>query len=84
MKIIIKVKTNAKKESVERVTNTTQNLLGGDSKPDIYKVTVREPPVDGKANKAIIGVLAEYFHVSQSSIYIISGLTSKNKLIEIS
>lgn len=45
--------------------------------PQEYIVSVQEPPVDGKANQAIIKILAEYFKVSKSEIIVISGATSK-------
>jgi uncharacterized protein (TIGR00251 family) len=48
-----------------------------------YLVRVKEPAKEGKANKAVIRALAEYFKVSQSSIRIVSGLEGKNKIVEI-
>ncbi len=83
MKIIVKAKVNAKKESVESISRLTQSLLGGATVPDTYKVSVKEPAVDGKANKAIIRAVANYFEVAPSLVSIISGLTSKTKVIEI-
>lgn len=44
---------------------------------------MREPAVDGKANKAVIALLADYFEVSKSQVKITGGLTSRNKIIEI-
>lgn len=81
MKIIVKVKTNAKRTSVERVTQTTQNLLGEQQALDVYKVSVTEPPVDGKANKAVIEALSGHFGIAPSCITISSGATSKTKII---
>ena len=46
-------------------------------------VKVKEPPKEGKANKAVIKVLAKHFGVPQNSVHIESGLRGKNKLIEI-
>ncbi len=83
MKIIIKVKTRAKNESIERITNNTLSLLDDFTKIDTYKVSIKEPPIDGKANKAIIRVVAKYFNVALSRVEIISGLTSKIKIIKI-
>jgi uncharacterized protein YggU (UPF0235/DUF167 family) len=42
-------------------------------------VFVRERAVDGKANGAVIGVLAEHFGVPRSRIEMISGATSRIK-----
>lgn len=82
MKILVKVKPNSKKKAVERVTQATLDL-GLKKEMDVYKVSVKEPPVDGKANKAVLKALAEYFDVSQSEVSLVSGTTSKNKIFEI-
>lgn len=50
---------------------------------DSLKITITSPPVEGKANKKCIAYLAKYFIVAKSKIEIISGQTSKNKLIKI-
>ena len=50
---------------------------------DSLKITITAPPVEGKANKKCIAYLAKYFYVAKSKIEIISGQTSKNKLIKI-
>jgi len=50
---------------------------------DALKITVTAPPVEGKANKKCITYLAKYFDIAKSKIEIISGQTSKNKLIRI-
>ncbi|MBU4510559.1 YggU family protein [bacterium] len=47
------------------------------------KIAIAAPPVEGKANKKCIAYLAEYFDIAKSKIEIISGQTSKNKLIKI-
>lgn len=50
---------------------------------DALKISIAAPPVEGKANKKCIAYLAKYFDVAKSKIEIISGQTSKNKLIKI-
>lgn len=82
MRIIVKVKPNAKVESVERVTQATLDL-GIKDGLDIYKVSVKEPPVSGKANEAVVRVLAEYFEVSKSQVTLVRGGSAKNKIFEI-
>ena len=47
------------------------------------KIAITAPPVEGKANKKCIAYLAKYFDIAKSKIEIISGQTSKNKLIRI-
>ena len=70
MKIQVKVKPNSKIEEVSQE---------GDS----FVVKVKEPPKEGKANQAVIKLLAQHFGVSQSQVKIASGFKSKNKVIEI-
>jgi hypothetical protein len=76
MKISVKVIPNAKQNEV---VDDAFDLLGA----RILKVKVNQPPEDGKANKAVIELLAEYFKVRKSAISIIAGETSRNKIIEI-
>ena len=51
---------------------------------DICKVKIKAPPVDGKANKALIAVLAKEFDLPKKSIEIVSGWTSRLKRVRIS
>jgi uncharacterized protein len=83
MKIIVKAKTRAKVEKVERVTQPSLGLSKDKDELVIYKVSVKEAPVDGKANEAIIKALANYFDVAPSNISLITGQTSKRKVFEI-
>jgi uncharacterized protein len=47
------------------------------------KLAITAPPVDGKANQAVIDYLAGLFRVSKSSIVIVSGESGRNKLIAV-
>ena len=71
MKISVKAKTSAKKESVEK---TGENS---------YLVAVNSPPHEGQANKAIISALANYFDIPKSRISLEHGLKSKIKVFKI-
>ncbi|MBI4215648.1 MAG: DUF167 domain-containing protein [Parcubacteria group bacterium] len=71
MKIFVSAKPNAREESVEKISETT------------FIVRVKEPPVEGKANAAILSALAVYFNVPISSVRILSGHASKQKIIEV-
>ncbi|OHA49163.1 MAG: hypothetical protein A2Z62_00155 [Candidatus Terrybacteria bacterium RIFCSPLOWO2_02_42_20] len=71
MRISVKAKTNAKKELVEKITDKE------------FVVSVKEPPIDGRANWAICRAVAEYFGVSPSRVNVISGQSAKNKILEI-
>lgn len=50
----------------------------------VLKVRVRSVPEDGKANKALIKLIAEWLHWSTSSIEIVSGATARIKILKIS
>ena len=70
MKIQVKVKPNSRTEEVSQES-------------DSFIVKVKEPPKEGKANQAVIKLLAEHFNVPQSQVRILSGFRSKNKVIEV-
>ncbi len=85
MKIIVHAKPRSKKVSVERVTQPTFEY-GAEDMTDVltvYKVSITEPPIDGKANKAIIKALADYFDVAPSLVRLVSGSSTKHKIFEI-
>jgi len=71
VKIDVIAHPNAKKERIEK------DLL------ETYHIYVNEPPLEGKANAAIINSLSKYFNVSKSNVFLISGQKSKNKIFEI-
>lgn len=71
MKIIVKAKPNSKIDKIEKVSENE------------FIVYVKAPPIGGKANEAIIKLLADYFNTSQSMISIVSGHFAKTKVIEV-
>lgn len=46
---------------------------------DELKLAIIAPPVDGKANKAVITYLANFFGVTKSSVSIVNGFQSRHK-----
>lgn len=48
-----------------------------------WKIKLAAPAVDGKANAALIEYLAEAIDVSKSSLEIVRGATSRQKLLRI-
>ena len=52
-------------------------------KDGILRVRLVAPPVEGKANKALVEFLADAWGVPKSSINIIRGETSREKTLEI-
>ena len=50
---------------------------------DAIKIKLRAPPVDDKANDALIRFLAGALNVSRAQIEIISGRTGRRKLVRV-
>ncbi|UCH12674.1 MAG: DUF167 domain-containing protein [Candidatus Omnitrophota bacterium] len=48
------------------------------------KVYLKVSPVAGRANKELCKLIAEFYKVKKSAVKIITGYTSRNKIIEIS
>jgi uncharacterized protein len=48
---------------------------------DFLKIKITASPEKGKANKALIGFLAQLFHVSQRGVKIVKGELNQIKLI---
>ncbi len=66
----VRVKPGSKKESVK--------LENG-----VLVVKIREKPIEGKANKALVGKLAKILGIAKGCIKIISGEKSKSKRVSI-
>jgi uncharacterized protein (TIGR00251 family) len=50
---------------------------------DALKVKLTSPPVEGKANRELIEVLAREFGIKKKDVQIISGHNSKNKVVKL-
>lgn len=51
---------------------------------DALKVALTAPPIEGRANEACIEFLAKLLRLPRSSVAILSGETSRNKVIRVS
>ncbi|MGE5205623.1 MAG: DUF167 domain-containing protein [Chlamydiota bacterium] len=51
---------------------------------EALKLALTAPPVEGRANEAVIGFFADFFDIPRSSVTIASGETSRNKVVRIS
>lgn len=71
---IIKIKVIPRSSKNEIV----ETLPGG-----ALRIKLKAPPVDGRANEALIEFLSEKWNVAKNKIRIVKGLKSKNKIIEI-
>lgn len=50
---------------------------------DALKLSLTAPPVEGKANQAVVEFFADFFQISRSSVTITSGETSRLKIVRI-
>ena len=71
MKIKVLAKPNSNKEGIKKIDTNH------------FMVAVKEPPVRGEANRAILKLLSKYFGVPLSKVRMVHGHTTRNKVIEI-
>lgn len=50
---------------------------------DSFEVWVKEKPIKGQANRAVISALVEYFEIPREKIRLIKGWQQRNKIFEI-
>jgi uncharacterized protein len=68
----IKVKPNSRTSLLEQNEDGT------------WIAHIKSPPVDGKANQELIGLIATHFGCRKSEVSIKSGASSRTKLVQIS
>lgn len=73
METLIKVKVLPRASKTE--------ILGKEN--DVYRVKMTAPPVEGKANKALIALLAEKLGVPKRDIEITAGKKSRVKTVRV-
>ncbi len=70
---------------VRLTPKAARDAIGGTAKDargiTALKATVTAPPEGGKANKALIGMLAKSWRVAKTSISVKSGLTNRQKTL---
>ncbi|MGE0267755.1 MAG: DUF167 domain-containing protein [Candidatus Omnitrophota bacterium] len=66
---------------IKVIPQAKRNILKLDQ--GVLKVYLNAPAVDGKANKALIAFLSEYYQVRKNQIEITKGLKSRDKTINI-
>ncbi len=71
VRVAIRVQPGAKKDAV----------LG--KQADAWKISVRAPAVEGKANRACVEFLAKLLDVRRSSVALIKGERNRDKVFEI-
>ncbi|MBM3253005.1 MAG: DUF167 domain-containing protein [Candidatus Omnitrophica bacterium] len=67
--------------NVKVIANAKQNKIKREGEK--FKVYLTAPPVEGKANKLLIELLADYFKVKKDRVRILRGVLSSNKIVEV-
>ena len=70
-KLLVKVTPNARENSIRQFQDGT------------WIAEVKAPPKDGKANRALIKVIAKQFNVTKSQVSIKRGKSGRTKLIQL-
>jgi len=71
MLVKVKVFPNSKKEEIIK------------KREDEFEVKVKEKPVKGLANRAVVDVLSLYFKIPASKVRLVKGFGQRNKIFEI-
>lgn len=70
MIIQVKVHPQAKMEKIEK-------------RDEFFEIWVKEKPIKGQANQAVINVLVDYFKCSRQDIKLIRGFKQRKKIFEL-
>jgi hypothetical protein len=55
----------------------------GDRADAVFKIALAAPPVEGRANEALVAYLADTLDVPRSAVEIIAGQQSRNKVVRV-
>ena len=75
MRLVVRAQPNA------RLTRVGGRY--GDTEPPILRVRVQAPPVDGKANAAVVDAVARALGVAPSAVHIVAGHSTRTKTLVI-
>ncbi len=71
MYIKVRVTAGAKRETLEQ------------DSPDHFTISVKEPAEQNRANKRVITLIAEHFHIPAGKVRIINGHHSGGKILSV-
>jgi len=71
------------KITVRVIPRAKRNGIAEIMEDGTIKIRVTAPPVEGKANRALINYLADILNVAKSKINIVQGESNRNKVIEV-
>ncbi|MCM8775626.1 MAG: DUF167 domain-containing protein [Candidatus Omnitrophica bacterium] len=69
IKLFVSAKPKARENRVEQIDETH------------FRVWIKEPPDEGRANQAILTVLSEYLKVPKTHLSLLRGHKAKNKIV---
>jgi uncharacterized protein len=67
----VRVKPNARTSSLERGSDGT------------WVARLKSPPIDGKANRELVALIADRFHCRKSAVLIRAGASGRLKVLEV-
>ncbi|HEY0833961.1 MAG TPA: DUF167 family protein [Azospirillum sp.] len=76
VRVAVRVTPKASRNAVSGLADTAS---GGKA----LKVSVTTVPEDGKANEAVIKLLAKLWHVPKTGITVVAGATDRNKILHV-
>ena len=71
MFITVYVKPKAKLNQVKKLTDNT------------YQVSVTAPAEKGKANQAVVELLAKYLNLKKNQVHLVAGFKARQKVVEV-
>lgn len=81
VRLRLKVAPKAKRNAIGGLIDEPDDGRSGGGKA--LKVAVTAAPEDGKANDAVIALLAKEIGVAKSAISVVAGATDRRKIVEI-
>ncbi len=77
-----KSQTGPTELTVRVVPGASKNEVAGES-AGVWKVRLTAPPVEGKANQALVAYLADKLDINRSQVALLKGATSRQKILGI-
>lgn len=71
MKIYVSARPNSKENKIEKISENH------------FRVFVQEPPIKGRANRAIVEALSEYLEIPKQHVSITKGRFTREKVVDI-
>ena len=75
--------TTVQRFNVRLTPRASRDEIAGIEPDETVKIRLTAPPVEGAANKSLVKFLAKQLGIRASSVRIVSGLKSRNKVVEV-